>query len=178
MRRADDRGSGDLYYDGLTNVLAEPEFNASDEARRALRLFDERSLLQDLALPYHSTAGVGGVQVLIGGEERLGRAATMFDGAGPLRRPRPGDRHAGCAGPDAHVLQQHHPDRALCGRVVERPGERYLCEEKRVRTQNLGILLKKLPRLRVNNMHRKSQKPTTLKQLRTPADFEWKNSKP
>jgi heat-inducible transcriptional repressor len=68
MRRSADRVSGDLYYDGLTNVLAEPEFNASDEARRALRLFDERSTLQDLLSRTVLNSGVGGVQVLIGGE--------------------------------------------------------------------------------------------------------------
>ena len=68
MRRSADRVSGDLYYDGLTNVLAEPEFNASDEARRALRLFDERSTLQDLLSRTVMNSGVGGVQVLIGGE--------------------------------------------------------------------------------------------------------------
>ncbi len=68
MRRSAERVSGDLYYDGLTNVLAEPEFNASDEARRALRLFDERSTLQDLLSRTVLNSGVGGVQVLIGGE--------------------------------------------------------------------------------------------------------------
>jgi heat-inducible transcriptional repressor len=68
MRRSAERVSGDLYYDGLTNVLAEPEFNASDEARRALRLFDERSVLQDLLSRTVLNSGIGGVQVLIGGE--------------------------------------------------------------------------------------------------------------
>jgi heat-inducible transcriptional repressor len=68
MRRSADRVSGDLYYDGLTNVLSEPEFNASDDARRALRLFDERSTLQDLLSRTVLNSGVGGVQVLIGGE--------------------------------------------------------------------------------------------------------------
>jgi heat-inducible transcriptional repressor len=68
MRRADDRSGGELYYDGLTNVLAEPEFNASDEARRTLRLFEERSTLQDLLSRTMQNSGVGGVQVLIGGE--------------------------------------------------------------------------------------------------------------
>ncbi len=68
MRRSAERVSGDLYYDGLTNVLSEPEFNASDDARRTLRLFDERSILQDLLSRTVLNSGVGGVQVLIGGE--------------------------------------------------------------------------------------------------------------
>ena len=68
MRRADDRASGNLYYDGLSNVLAEPEFNGSDDARRALRLFDERSTLQQLLSHTVLNTGLGSVQVLIGGE--------------------------------------------------------------------------------------------------------------
>jgi len=68
MRRAAARVSGNLYYDGLSNVLAEPEFNASDDARRALRLFDERSTLQQLLSRTVLNSGPGSVQVLIGGE--------------------------------------------------------------------------------------------------------------
>jgi heat-inducible transcriptional repressor len=68
MRRADERVTGQLYLDGLTNVLAEPEFNTPDEARRALRLFEERSLLHDLLARTILHHGAGGIQVLIGGE--------------------------------------------------------------------------------------------------------------
>jgi heat-inducible transcriptional repressor len=68
IRRAADRVSGNLYYDGLSNVLAEPEFNVPDEALRALRLFDERSTLQELFSRTVLKSGLGSVQVLIGGE--------------------------------------------------------------------------------------------------------------
>ncbi|MEJ5223190.1 MAG: heat-inducible transcriptional repressor HrcA [Anaerolineales bacterium] len=68
MRRADERVSGEIYVDGLTNVLSEPEFTDSDEARRALRLLEERTALQDLLSRTVLKSGVGGVQVLIGGE--------------------------------------------------------------------------------------------------------------
>ena len=68
MRRATDSVSGNIYTDGLTNVLAEPEFAESDEARRALRLFEERSTLQDLLARTTNSSTVGGLQVLIGGE--------------------------------------------------------------------------------------------------------------
>lgn len=68
FRRAADRVSGEIYTDGLTNVLAEPEFAESDEARRALRIFGERSTLQDLIARTTSNSNVGGLQVLIGGE--------------------------------------------------------------------------------------------------------------
>jgi heat-inducible transcriptional repressor len=48
MRRVSERGSGEIYTDGLTNVLLEPEFSESDEARRALKIFEERSTVQEL----------------------------------------------------------------------------------------------------------------------------------
>lgn len=86
--------AGEVYFDGLANVLAEPEFSGSEDARRALRLLEERSLLQDLlartvlsggarasgtlymgtgiatavSLPHHGAAADNSVQVLIGGE--------------------------------------------------------------------------------------------------------------
>jgi heat-inducible transcriptional repressor len=68
FRRAANQVSGEIYTDGLTNVLAEPEFAESDEARRALRIFGERSSLQDLIARTSTNSNVGGLQVLIGGE--------------------------------------------------------------------------------------------------------------
>lgn len=68
MRRMTESISGNIYTDGLTNVLAEPEFAESDEARRALRIFEERSTLQDLLARTSTGSMVGGLQVLIGGE--------------------------------------------------------------------------------------------------------------
>src|SRR5512146_340650 len=67
MRRAMQSVSGEIYTDGLTNVLSEPEFAESDDARRALRLLEERSTLQAL-LARTTNSTVGGLQVLIGGE--------------------------------------------------------------------------------------------------------------
>lgn len=68
MRRTAARVSGEMYTDGLTNVLSEPEFAESDEARRALKLFEERSTLQDLLVRSTVNSNIGGLQVLIGGE--------------------------------------------------------------------------------------------------------------
>jgi heat-inducible transcriptional repressor len=68
MHRTAKSLSGEVYTDGLTNVLSEPEFAESDEARRALRLFEERSSLQDLLARTTTNSAVGGLQVLIGGE--------------------------------------------------------------------------------------------------------------
>jgi len=68
MRRAGELGSGQIYTDGQTNLLAEPEFAEADDARRALRLFEERSTLQGLLARASIHSSVGGLQVLIGGE--------------------------------------------------------------------------------------------------------------
>lgn len=103
MNRGEQRLSGEIYLDGLTNVLSEPEFLESGDARRAVRLFEERSLLQDLLARTTSGASVGGVQVLIGGEgewEELkqcsvvlarygipGLATGMLGVLGPMRMP-------------------------------------------------------------------------------------------
>lgn len=60
--------TGEVYRDGLTNVLAMPEFSESNAARNALRLLEERPLLEDLLSRTVLNSGVGGVQVLIAGE--------------------------------------------------------------------------------------------------------------
>jgi heat-inducible transcriptional repressor len=68
MRRSSALVIGELYRDGLTNVLAEPEFGEVDLARRALRIFEERPLLDDLLSRTILANDMGNIQVLIGGE--------------------------------------------------------------------------------------------------------------
>jgi heat-inducible transcriptional repressor len=68
MKRTSESASGEIYTDGLTNVLDEPEFAETDNARWALRLFEERATLQGLLARASSNSSVGGLQVLIGGE--------------------------------------------------------------------------------------------------------------
>lgn len=68
MRRASQTLTGELYRDGITHVLAEPEFGEVDLARRALRILEERPLLEDLLNRTVLSSDLGGVQVLIGGE--------------------------------------------------------------------------------------------------------------
>ncbi|MBV6466665.1 MAG: Heat-inducible transcription repressor HrcA [Anaerolineales bacterium] len=68
LRRMEESVSGQIYTDGQTNLLAEPEFAEPDEARRALKLFEKRGALQDLLARTSTGASVGGLQVLIGGE--------------------------------------------------------------------------------------------------------------
>jgi len=80
MQQARSESGGEIYLDGLANVLAEPEFSSSEDGRRALRLLEERSLLQDLLGRTMLSSGqssiistsahhnLNSVQVLIGGE--------------------------------------------------------------------------------------------------------------
>ena len=68
MRQSNALISGEVFLDGFTNVLAEPEFTQSEEARQALHVLEERSILQDLLARTILNSGGGGVQVIIGGE--------------------------------------------------------------------------------------------------------------
>ena len=68
MTRQGETLAGEVYRDGLANFLAEPEFAEAEGARKALRILEERSLLEDLLSRTVLTAGAEGVQVLIGGE--------------------------------------------------------------------------------------------------------------
>ncbi len=68
LRRSHDILGGEVYRDGLTHVLAEPEFAEMEVARNAFRILEERSLLEDLLTRTIMNDAIGGVQVLIGGE--------------------------------------------------------------------------------------------------------------
>jgi heat-inducible transcriptional repressor len=67
MARADALRTGEIYHDGLDNVLMQPEFADSPSARHALQLLEERSFLEEVLATVLSPT-VGGVQVVIGGE--------------------------------------------------------------------------------------------------------------
>ncbi len=64
----EESATGEIYLDGMTNVLSEPEFSESEEARQALHILEERSLLENLLASTVMNTDVGGIQVLIGGE--------------------------------------------------------------------------------------------------------------
>jgi heat-inducible transcriptional repressor len=69
LRKSRELLAGEVYRDGLSHVLAEPEFSEMDVARNALRILEERPLLEDLiSRTVMSPENMGGVQVLIGGE--------------------------------------------------------------------------------------------------------------
>lgn len=58
----------DFYYDGIQNILAQPEFAESDSVRNMLRLLEDHTRLADI-LPRE--LGRGEVHVAIGSEHRL-----------------------------------------------------------------------------------------------------------
>ena len=103
MSRVASLVSGEIYLDGLTNMLAEPEFADSSDARRALHILEERPLLEDFLSRTMSKESIGGVQVLIGGEGQAdelsqcslilsrygtpGLATGMLGILGPMRMP-------------------------------------------------------------------------------------------
>ncbi len=67
LERADEFSSGEIHRDGLANVLAQPEFSDTERGRNALKLLEERSLLEEVLAKALSPT-VGSVQVVIGGE--------------------------------------------------------------------------------------------------------------
>jgi heat-inducible transcriptional repressor len=67
MRKSEAFSAWDVHRDGIANVLAEPEFANSDSARQALRVLEERTYLEEFLAKAVSPT-VGGVQVVIGGE--------------------------------------------------------------------------------------------------------------
>jgi heat-inducible transcriptional repressor len=68
MQRSDEILAGDIYRDGLANVLKEPEFSEPGVAHRALRFWEERSQLEDLLSQTVLAPDTSGIHVLIGGE--------------------------------------------------------------------------------------------------------------
>ena len=67
MHKSEAFSAWDVHRDGIANVLAEPEFAHSDSARQALRVLEERTYLEEF-LAKAVAPTVGGVQVVIGGE--------------------------------------------------------------------------------------------------------------
>lgn len=67
MKRAEAFSASEVFRDGVSNVLAEPEFAGNDSARQALRVLEERTYLEEF-LTKAISPNVGGVQVVIGGD--------------------------------------------------------------------------------------------------------------
>jgi heat-inducible transcriptional repressor len=68
MKLSDSVLAGEIYRDGISNVLAEPEFAEPGVAHRALRFWEQRSHLEDLLSQTVMGPSSGDIHVLIGGE--------------------------------------------------------------------------------------------------------------
>ena len=69
MRRVDAHSGGPLYRDGLIDVLSQPEFRHLETLQRLLILWEQQSFLEQVLSEFLALAE-GGVQVIIGGEQR------------------------------------------------------------------------------------------------------------
>jgi heat-inducible transcriptional repressor len=58
----------DVYYDGIQNILAQPEFTETGSIRDMLRLLEDRTRLAEI---FPQALGAGEVHVAIGSEHRL-----------------------------------------------------------------------------------------------------------
>ena len=68
MNRSSKTITGEIFQEGWTNVLSEPEFANSETALRALKVLEEPTMLEELLSQTVRNSEIGGVQVLIGGE--------------------------------------------------------------------------------------------------------------
>lgn len=69
MQNAEVVSSGEVFRDGVTNMLSQPEFSEPEKARRTLEIFEDRAILDDLLSRTVFDSEGSGVHVIIGGEE-------------------------------------------------------------------------------------------------------------
>ncbi len=69
MQNLDVISSGEVFRDGFTNMLSEPEFSEPEKARKTLEVFEDRAILDDLLSRTVFGSEGKGVHVIIGGED-------------------------------------------------------------------------------------------------------------
>lgn len=101
MERIDNHISGQIYRDGLVQILEAPDFAGGEQVRKIVRVFEQRTLLEQVLGEYPDNAT--GIQVMIAGEGRYAelqdislvigrygvtdRATGVVGVIGPLRMP-------------------------------------------------------------------------------------------
>ena len=73
--------SGEIYRDGLANMLSEPEFSEPEKAKQTLEIFEDRVMLDDLLSRTVFESETPGVHVIVGGEdtwEQLGDCSLII----------------------------------------------------------------------------------------------------
>ncbi|HEY76021.1 MAG TPA: heat-inducible transcription repressor HrcA [Thermoflexia bacterium] len=71
MRRAGSTAADEVYHDGLSELLQEPEFTEGGQAGKVLRVIEERSFLEAVLADALGPTTIGSVRVMIGGEGRF-----------------------------------------------------------------------------------------------------------
>lgn len=69
MRNLEVVSSGEVFRDGFSNMLSEPEFSEPEKARKTLEIFEDRAILDDLLSRTVFDSEGTGVHVIIGGED-------------------------------------------------------------------------------------------------------------
>lgn len=92
MERVDHQFSGQIYHEGLAQILDAPEFIGTENVRRIVRVFEQRSLLAQMLDEF---ADASDVQVVIGGE---GRYAELHNFSLVIGRYGTSDRATGLLG--------------------------------------------------------------------------------
>lgn len=93
MERIDSLVSGQIYRDGLVQILEAPDFAAADHMRKIVRVFEQRTLLEQILGEYPD--GTTDIQVVIAGE---GRYAELQDISLVIQRYGITDRATGVVG--------------------------------------------------------------------------------
>jgi len=93
MQRIDNHLSGQIYRDGLFQILEAPDFAGADHVRKIVRVFEQRTLLEQVLGEYPDNAT--DIQVVIAGE---GRYADLQDISLVIGRYGVSDRATGVVG--------------------------------------------------------------------------------
>lgn len=93
MERIDNHISGQIYRDGLVQILEAPDFAGGEHVRKIVRVFEQRTLLEQVLGEYPDNAT--GIQVMIAGE---GRYAELQDISLVIGRYGVSDRATGVVG--------------------------------------------------------------------------------
>ena len=118
MYETDAMQAGEVFTDGLSNVLAEPEFAESEDARRALKILEENPPAE---LSFADNIGTKNWRYssLDWRRRNIGEFPQLFTRACQIRDARNRDRHNRSVRTDENAVQQKYPDRPVCCRTAQ-----------------------------------------------------------
>ncbi|MBI5375993.1 MAG: heat-inducible transcription repressor HrcA [Candidatus Schekmanbacteria bacterium] len=85
-------GEGEIYYDGTSNLIEEPEFSGTEEMKKLLSAFEEKSLILKIL---DKCLAANGVTIYIGAEASIGEMADLSIIAATYKK---GDKAIGTLG--------------------------------------------------------------------------------